>query len=298
MAENSLYPGPDEGNGTWLAKPVREVAGQRFACSVIRSHLVTPGEDLMQTLVPYFQGKVNRKDVVVIGEKVLAIAEGRAVLLNQVSPRWVARFLSRHVRQLGYGLGLRRPETMEMAIRQAGVPKILLAAAIGAMDRLVGRTGDFYRIAGRDVASIDGPGPTTIPPYNEYIVLAPLHGKEFADRLAKVLHVKVAVVDVNDVGAEVLAASDGVDIGLVRQLMRDNPMGQGAQRTPLAVLRPVPKRGAVTPWPLTEPVGGQGGMLTAVPGEGDGCLVMDGGDIPRGAVKSATTNSMPESPRT
>ena len=47
----------------------------------------------------------------------------------------------------------------------------------------------------------------------------------------------MAIVDCNDLGSEVLGASDGVDREFVREALRDNPMGQGAQRTPMGVLR-------------------------------------------------------------
>ncbi|OLZ10570.1 coenzyme F420-0:L-glutamate ligase [Sulfobacillus thermosulfidooxidans] len=290
MADHPIFTRdiPDEGNGTWIEKPVKEIGNQRYLRYVVRSHLVKPGEDLMKTLVPYFQGKVTPKDIVVIGEKVVAIAEGRAVLLSHVKPRWAARFLSRHVRQLGYGLGLRRPETMEMAIREVGLARILLAAGVGACDRVLGRSGDFYRVAGRQVASIDGPGPTTIPPYNQYIVLAPRSGQTLADKLAKALHTQVAIVDVNDIGAEVLAASAHVDMNLVRELLRDNPMGQGAQRTPLAVLRPTTQEKRLKNWP--SPGGSslnvQGGFVATMPGEGTDAVIWAGDEVASTRSKS------------
>jgi hypothetical protein len=37
----------------------------------------------------------------------------------------------------------------------------------------------------------------------------------------------------------VLGVSNGVDPALVESLLRDNPLGQGAQQTPVALLRPV-----------------------------------------------------------
>ncbi|HCW51230.1 MAG TPA: hypothetical protein DGR79_04060, partial [Clostridiales bacterium] len=49
--------------------------------------------------------------------------------------------------------------------------------------------------------------------------------------------VGVAVVDANDLSVEVLGHSDGVDPSLVAELFRDNPLGQGSQQTPVAVLR-------------------------------------------------------------
>jgi asparagine synthase (glutamine-hydrolysing) len=49
----------------------------------------------------------------------------------------------------------------------------------------------------------------------------------------------VAVIDANDIGVNVLGVSSGVDATLVASLLRDNPLGQGAQQTPVALLRPV-----------------------------------------------------------
>jgi len=51
--------------------------------------------------------------------------------------------------------------------------------------------------------------------------------------------VGVAVVDASDLDVHVLGASVGVDRRLVRRLMLDNPLGQGHEQTPVAVLRPL-----------------------------------------------------------
>jgi asparagine synthase (glutamine-hydrolysing) len=49
--------------------------------------------------------------------------------------------------------------------------------------------------------------------------------------------VSVAVVDANDRGVVVLGASAGTDRDLVQWLFGDNPLGQGTQQTPVAVIR-------------------------------------------------------------
>jgi len=51
------------------------------------------------------------------------------------------------------------------------------------------------------------------------------------------LGVGVAIVDCNDLGSEVLGASEGVEREFVREALRDNPMGQRDQRTPMGLLR-------------------------------------------------------------
>jgi len=257
--------------GRWIEKPAREADGKLFRRYVVKTHLIRPGERLEKTLGPYLEGRIGPDDILVLGEKVVAIAEGRAVLLKSVKPRAIARFLSRHVRPLGYGLGLRRPETMEMAMREAGSLRILVAAALGAADRFIGRSGDFYRLAGRKVAAIDGPGPTTIAPYNQYIVLAPEHPDAVIGALKRRLGCQVAVVDVNDVGSEVLAVSTHVNRRLVQILMGDNPMGQGAQGTPVAVLRPEAQSLPVTGWPdLVLPA--DSGWVVPLGGAGDAAI--------------------------
>lgn len=230
-----MQPNP---NGQWIPKPSVEALDRRYDRFAVVTHLVVPGEPIRRTLAPYLEGHVGRGDVVAVSEKIVAIAEGRAIPLRTIHPGPLARCLARQVSQLGHGLGLRRPETMEMAIREAGAARILAAAAVGAVGRLLGRRGDFYRVAGRAVAAIDGPGPDTIPPYDRYVVLAPTDAAGFAAWLGRRLSTGVAVVDVNDVGSEVLGVSPGVDAALVKELMRDNPMGQGRQRTPIMVLTP------------------------------------------------------------
>lgn len=256
--------------GDWMEKPAREALGRRYQRFVIRTHLVQQGEQLAKTLMPYLEGRVARGDIVVLGEKIVSIAEGRAVRLDTIKPSKMAKFLAKNVRQLGYGMGLRRPETMEMAIREVGAGRILLAAVAGAADRVLGRSGDFYRIAGRQVAAIDGPGPTTIAPYNQYVVLSPAHPEAIAEKLSRRLHVCVAIVDVNDVGSEVLGMSQGCNKRLVAELLRDNPMGQGSQQTPLGVLRPIRDVRPKYPWPTTNAAEDTGGAVFAVPGAGDG----------------------------
>jgi hypothetical protein len=225
--------GPD-----WREVPPRTDGERVFRRWVVRTPLIRAGDSLGRVVAASLQEGLRPGDLVAVSEKVVAITQGRSVLLRTVRPRCLARFLSRHVRPLGHGLGLRRPETMEMAIREAGAGRILAAALVAAAARFVGRSGDFYRVAGRRVAAIDGPGPTTIAPFNQYIVLAPDDPDGVARRLQRRLTAGVAVVDVNDIGSEVLGAGPGVDGALVRRLLADNPMGQGDQRTPLVVLRP------------------------------------------------------------
>ncbi len=237
------------------------VGEQVFARLPVRTRLVHPGDDLAEVILEGLAGGPARAggrdaggrpasrivlqdgDIVAVSEKVVAVSQGRSFPLAEVRPRPVARLLSRFVNRNPHGIGVGMPETMELAIRQAGLPRILFAAAVGAAGKLVGVRGLFYKIAGQAVKAIDGPTPGTIPPYNSHAKLAPLDPEGVAEDLSALLSretgakVGVAVVDANDLSVEVLGHSDGVDPSLVAELFRDNPLGQGSQQTPVAVLR-------------------------------------------------------------
>ncbi len=138
----------------------------------------------------------------------------------------------------------RHPATMELALREVGAGRILLASAAAAVTKPFGVKGVFYRVAGPAVRAIDGPTRGTIPPYDGHAKMGPADPEGVARELAAALstegvQVGVAVIDANDIGVNVLGTSAGVSPDVVTSLLRDNPLGQGAQQTPVALLRPV-----------------------------------------------------------
>lgn len=225
----------------WLPNPGKEltrvVGEQVWARYPIRIHVVQLGEDIVAVVGQYAKPYLQQGDILAISEKVVAICQKRAFPVEEIQPRPLARWLSRYVTKTPHGIGIGSPVTMELALREAGVWRILLAAAVSAITKPLGIRGIFYRIAGRSVAAIDGPTPYTLPPYNRYASLAPKRPDKVAQSLADELGVPVAIVDANDLGVEVLGASRGVDRTLVAELFRDNPLGQGSQQTPLCILR-------------------------------------------------------------
>ncbi len=225
--------------GAVITKAPVRVRHRTVARALVATHVIQPGEDLVAVARRYLGPHVGPGDIAVLGQKLVSICQGRLVPLERVSVGPAARLLSRTVRATPHGLGLGRPETMAMAVREVGWGRILRATLAGAMDRLHGRHGAFYRVAGPRVWAIDGPGPETLPPYDRSIVLAPDDPDGVARRVARALGVPVAVVDVNDLEAAVLGASPGIDRDLVREALRDNPMGQGRAQTPLGWLTPV-----------------------------------------------------------
>ena len=208
----------------------------------IRTRVVMPGDDLDAFVTEYAAGVVQPGDTLFVTEKIVAITQGRSFTLDEIHPRPLARLLSRYVVKTPYGIGLGMPETMEMALRECGTPRILFAAAVRAVTKLFGRRGDFYRIAGDRARAIDGPTDGTIPPYDRAVVLGPTEPDAVAARLKELLGTPaaVAVVDINDIGGNILGST--LDKAGEQQLVRilsDNPLGQGRQSTPMGIIRRV-----------------------------------------------------------
>jgi asparagine synthase (glutamine-hydrolysing) len=193
-------------------------------------------------------------DIIAVSEKAVAVCQGRSFPVSSIKATVLAKILSRLVSKGPAGIGLGIPETMQLALDEAGRTRILLATGAAGATRLVGRHGAFYRVAGAQVSAIDGPTSGTLPPFDTHAKLPPSDPDGVAERLASRLAVEaggpvhVAVIDANDRGVVVLGGSRGLDRPLVAWLFGDNPLGQGAEQTPVALIRYV---GRVAPKPLT-----------------------------------------------
>jgi F420-0:gamma-glutamyl ligase-like protein len=217
-----------------------EVEGSQYSRIPIRTRVVMPGDDLDAFIREYATDVVQPGDIFFVTEKIVAITQGRSYALDEITPRRLALFLSKYVTRTPYGIGLGMPETMEMALRECGTIRILFAAGVSAVTKAFGRKGDFYRIAGDKARAIDGPTSGTIPPYNKAVVLGPERPREVARHVKEMLGSKaeVAVVDINDLGGNILGSTlDKAAEKRLVAILKDNPLGQGHQSTPLGVVR-------------------------------------------------------------
>lgn len=205
----------------------------------IKTHVVMPNDDLLAVMKEYVPPYLESGDILFITEKIVAISQGRAYPIKDVEARPLAKWLSKYVTKTPHGIGLGIPETMEMALRECGTPRILFAAFVSVLGKLVGRKGDFYRVAGSKARAIDGPTSGTMPPFNTYVVLGPDQPEKVAKKIKQVLNkdVIVTIVDINDLGGNILGSSDVMDVNRVLAILKDNPLGQDAQGTPIGIIR-------------------------------------------------------------
>ena len=210
-----------------------------YARHPVRTHLVTAADDAGEVVKRYVGTLGDDVRLVAVSERMVAITQGRSYPIKDIRPGRLARLLERFVTRPGYGIGLGSAETMELAIREVGAPRILLAAAASAVTKPFGIHGVFYRLAGAQAKAIDGPTSYTIPPYNQAATLGPRDPDGAARALAAAVGAPVAIIDANDAGCAVLGASPGVDRRFVERLFADNPLGQAGEQTPVCVVRQV-----------------------------------------------------------
>jgi asparagine synthase (glutamine-hydrolysing) len=182
-----------------------------------------------------------------ISEKIVAITQGRSYFIWDIKVGWWARFLSRFVTRTPAGIGLGSPYTMQLAIQEAGLLRIIGASIGGAFGKLIGRRGVFYELAGNNIRAIDGPTEYSVYPANVSAKLAPAQPDVVAARLSEVVREAVCgtcaqsfggvvVIDANDIGRNVLGTDAAGDPARFEAAFADNPLGQAHEQTPLSLV--------------------------------------------------------------
>jgi hypothetical protein len=203
----------------------------------IRTHLIFPGEDWVKIVRQYLDGKAEPGDWVVISESVAAIAQNRVYPVTSIFPGFWAKRLNRFFQ---FNSSLASCYSMQKAIEEVGLPRMMAGVLIGLAGRLVGRTGDFYRIAGRQAATIDD-CTGTLPPFDKSVVMGPLNPGQLALRIREETGLEAAVVDANDLGkVDILGKSSGIEDQQLVEAVVDNPQGNSDEQTPLVWIKKRP----------------------------------------------------------
>lgn len=217
-----------------------EVDGIKYRRLPIVTHLITDKDNICDVAEKYGKPVLSEPDdVLFISEKCVACTQRRAIPMEDIHPRKLAVKLSKYVTKTPHGIGLGMPETMEMALRESGTIRILFAAVVSVIGKKIfHKKGWFYHVAGYRARSIDGPCHNTIPPYNHYVVLGPLKPDKVAREIRDRIGYDVAIVDINDLEGQILGVSDKrLSKSLYARILKDNPLGQDDQQTPMGVIR-------------------------------------------------------------
>lgn len=217
-----------------------DVAGISFSRIPVKTKILSPRDDILDIINLYAKDLLKEGDIISISESPLAITQGRAVPVKDIKVGIIARILWRFVANVKYGIGLRSPTSMQCAVDEVGGLRILFAALIGALGKLVGRKGDFYRVAGKQAALIDAATTSPIPPYDKCVIKGPKDPGKVAQRIKDSLGFDTAVMDINDIGGcWMIGGSKGLSKSFMEEVMKDNPQGQGDELTPICLIRKV-----------------------------------------------------------
>lgn len=215
-----------------------DVRGETYARYPVRTHVVTDKDNIVDVVLRYAKPHLQPGDVLFISERVVAISQGRAFPIKDIHPSRLAKFLVKFVHKSPYGIGLGSPWTMELAIREAGVLRILFAAFLSALTKPFGMRGVFYKVVGKNINAIDGPCSYTLPPYNEYAKLGPKNPDKVAREVKEKIGNDAVIIDANDLGVAILGVSNkNITHDFCQAVFKDNPLGQSHEQTPLCIVR-------------------------------------------------------------
>ncbi|KKR54029.1 MAG: Gamma-glutamyl ligase superfamily [Parcubacteria group bacterium GW2011_GWA2_40_23] len=216
------------------------VDSEKYFRLPIKTHVITADDDIISVVEKYVTPFKKANDYLFISERVVAISQGRAFPISEIKPSWLANILVKFVHKSPYGIGLGSPWTMELAIKEAGIPRMLFAAFVSAITKPFGVRGMFYKAVGKNINAIDGPCDYTLPPYNKYAKLAPLKPNKVAKEIKNKMGIEVVIIDANDLGVNVLGKSNSeITDKFCEKVFKDNPLGQTNEQTPLCLVRKV-----------------------------------------------------------
>ncbi len=213
----------------------QEGALAELAAIPVRTALISAGDDVAAVVAAAVRGIASPGSVVAVSETAVAIAQGRSLSAETIRPSKLAYTLSARAGALAT---INQPEALQLVIDEVGAPKVLAAAGLHVVGRLLGMRGVFYRVLGEAIATIDG-YTGTLPPFERTIVLGPHEPNRAAQAIAESCGTDIgaAVVDANDLGkVNVLGISNNVARTVVARALQANPHGNGDEQTPIVVL--------------------------------------------------------------
>lgn len=241
-------------------KIIIEIDGKKYWRFPIKTDLFKKGDKIEEKIVFYIKKSINwlrkndsyqkfvkKKWLIVIAEKIVAIAQGRSYFIWEIKPSVWAKILASFVKKTPWGIGLGSPWTMELAIKEKGLLRILFAAIISFIGKLFGISGLFYKIAGKEVAAIDGPTEYSLYPSNFSAKLSPKDPEKVCQKIRMKIEEQlseeqknnfegVVIIDANDLGQTVLGKATSLPDNLIEKIFKDNPLGQSSEQTPLALV--------------------------------------------------------------
>lgn len=240
---------PKQAVGEYVPNPGKSIAievdGVTYLRLPIKTEIITTRDtDILPLVEAYVKPHLQEGDTLYVSEKALTITQGRVVSMSDIKPSRLAHLLARNVGNCYgtddfHGFGHGTAIAMQALIDEAGVPRVLFAAAVSAVTRPLGISGLFYRLCGLRAKSIDCPMSFLILEYAHSVKLAPNDPSGAAKEIKALLggH-ETVILDANYRGAFSLGKSTrAISESFIGKLFRDNPLGQSDEMTPFCIVR-------------------------------------------------------------
>lgn len=228
---------------TYFDKGILEGAdGRRYQRYAIKTHFVQVGESHVELVNHYVLPFYQPGDVLSFGAKVMAMTTKNVHTREDIKPGFFANLMWRFASNNSTGIGMHEPYKLQLVINVCGLPRVLLAAFVSAITRPFGIKGLFYKICGKGIAGIDGfYERSDFDIYKNMALVNPPNAKELCDELYQKTGIPTVLMDANDFDRNILGVSEGCPLTetQIQDAMQDNPSGQGAELTPLILIRPI-----------------------------------------------------------
>ena len=200
----------------------------------VPTRILTEKDDIVEAIVEFGGQNIGPKDIVCVAESVVAITQGHMTRPEELKPSWQARLLCRFVPAEG---SMSSVYGMQAAMELEGEWKVMFAFIAGAVAKVFGKSGVFYKLARQASLTDDVTG--TMPPYDKHIVYGPKNPNSVAEKIVSRTGCYGAVVaDVNDLKrSAVLGASRGMDPKKIAKILINNPFGNDSQMTPIVIIK-------------------------------------------------------------
>lgn len=216
-----------------------ELNGEIYLRHAIKTRFVKQGESYIDLFREYVTPIYKEGDIVSSSEKIIALCQNRIVKREEVKIGFWAKFLSKFASKTSAGIGVGETIKMQYAIDTVGLPKVLWASIASAITKLFGKRGVFYEIVGQEVSGLDGFYDHVWKEYGDIGIKMPENPSGVCNEIKEKLGISCMIVDANDLGQEVLGYSSDITLAEkeLKELIRDNPAGQGKELTPIILIR-------------------------------------------------------------
>lgn len=217
-----------------------EVENEIYLRHAINTRFINTNDNYLDVIKEYVSEIYQEGDIISISEKIISICQNRIIRREDIKIGIFAKILSKFACQEnrgGYGVGM--SINMQYAINKVGLIRVIFASIASGITKLFGIKGVFYSIVGQDVSGLDGFYDHIWSEYKDIGIMLPENPVFVCNNIKSKLGISCMIVDCNDLGQEILAKSDDVTLSdnFLKQLIIDNPSGQGNQKTPIILIR-------------------------------------------------------------